>query len=226
MDQIIESGNYPFAWLDEIFEVTLNPEVTSVDQLGDEQLAFIETNITNELKRVIGSLKTTTFFLLNTEKINTVVRQYDFSLQELLSQALRNLAQYPDTDLIAAFGERVVIVLKQAKELLRARYARYFSEIEAKTEKPGVSKSILSKITCKLSVDQLAIILKAADEAKILMARSLSHVFQSIIPYLSTERIKNISWKSARSSTYKIEENDKAAAIAILELLIARIRKF
>ncbi|QKJ32843.1 hypothetical protein HQ865_24830 [Mucilaginibacter mali] len=79
---------------------------------------------------------------------------------------------------------------------------------------------------CRLSVDQIAIILKAADDIKLVVTRSFSQVLKSIVPFLSTERFKNFSWKSARSSSYKMEGSDKAVAIQTLEALIDKIKEY
>jgi hypothetical protein len=82
------------------------------------------------------------------------------------------------------------------------------------------------KILCRLTVDQVAIVLKAADEVRLLTARSFSLVLRTIVPFLSTERLQDFSWKSARSSTYKMEGSDKEIAIRALEALIEKIRQY
>ena len=84
----------------------------------------------------------------------------------------------------------------------------------------------LFKVLCRLSVDQIAIILKAADQLNVLVARSFSQVLRSIVPFLSTERFQDVSWKSARSSTYKMEGSDKEVAIKTLEALIRQISDY
>jgi hypothetical protein len=85
---------------------------------------------------------------------------------------------------------------------------------------------VVSKLLCKLSADQIGVILKAADDTKLLLASSLSVVFRSIVPFLSTDKIKNLSWDSMRKRTYHIEQIDKDVAIATLEKLILQIREY
>jgi len=51
-------------------------------------------------------------------------------------------------------------------------------------------------------------------------------VLKSIVPFLSTERFKDFSWKSARGSTYKMEDSNKTIAIKTPEALISRIRQY
>lgn len=83
-----------------------------------------------------------------------------------------------------------------------------------------------SKIECSLSVDQIALILRASDESRILKARSLSQVFKTIVPHLSTVQRKELSHDSMRSKSYCPEDRDKEIAIKTLERLISHIRDF
>lgn len=84
----------------------------------------------------------------------------------------------------------------------------------------------LLKVLCKLSVDQLAIVLRCVDELKILMSRSLNAVFKSIVPHLSTPCQENISYDSMRSKSYAVETRDKDVVIGILEQMINKIRGY
>ena len=90
----------------------------------------------------------------------------------------------------------------------------------------GKTQRIAYLLARGLSVDQIAIILKAADDIKLVVTRSFSQVLKSIVPFLSTERFKDFSWKSARSSSYKMEDGDKTVAIETLEALISKIRQY
>ena len=83
-----------------------------------------------------------------------------------------------------------------------------------------------SKIECDLSADQMALILRAADESRIIKARSMNLVFQRIVPYLSTAFKKNLSYQSVRSKSYNAEDKDKETAIAGLEKIIKKIRTY
>ncbi|MCV2484335.1 hypothetical protein OD917_05340 [Flavobacterium sp. SH_e] len=82
------------------------------------------------------------------------------------------------------------------------------------------------KLECDLSADQIAIILRAADEARIVKSRSMSLVFQRIVPHLSTAFKKDLSYQSVRSKSYNAEENDKNIAILTLEKMIRKIRSY
>ncbi|WP_199119236.1 hypothetical protein [Pedobacter sp. ASV28] len=82
------------------------------------------------------------------------------------------------------------------------------------------------KVVCSLSADQIAVVLRAADEAKVVVARSLNAVFKAIVPYLSTQKKKDISWQSVRTKSYDTETRDKEIAIAALEEMIKKIRDY
>jgi hypothetical protein len=83
-----------------------------------------------------------------------------------------------------------------------------------------------NKIRSILSVDQMAIILRAADELKIVTARSLSSVFRTIVPYLSTLNQENISFDSMRSKSYAAEIRDKEVVIHLLQQMITTIKEY
>jgi len=83
-----------------------------------------------------------------------------------------------------------------------------------------------SKVLCILSTDQTGLILRAADELKILIARSMNKVFKTIVPHLSTPYKENLSYDSMRSKSYTAEERDKKIAIETLEKIIEKIKEY
>lgn len=83
-----------------------------------------------------------------------------------------------------------------------------------------------NKVECILSTDQMALILRAADESRILKAKSMSHIFKTIVPYLSTLQKKELSYDAMRSKSYVAEERDKEIAIKALEQLIKHVKGF
>ncbi|MBD1362543.1 hypothetical protein IDJ77_01860 [Mucilaginibacter sp. ZT4R22] len=217
---------YPYAWLDEVIEVTLNPKKANVSELGIQQLLSIESKFDQELQNVLRNLKSVTFYLFSPKKIKAIVTHFYDSLRLLEQQAMENLAGYDDNQPLAAIGENLVLSLQNTAAALKKRYGKYV--IDKFTEDLVTPKQpiVISKILCKLSVDQIGIILKAADDAKLIIASSISVIFRSIVPFLSTENMKNISWNSMRKSTYHIEQIDKDVAIATLEKLILIIKDY
>ncbi|RKR05171.1 hypothetical protein C8C83_4504 [Flavobacterium sp. 90] len=83
-----------------------------------------------------------------------------------------------------------------------------------------------NKIECILSTDQMALILRAGDESRILKAKSMSHVFKTIVPHLSTSQKKDLSYNAMRSKSYVAEERDKEIAIKTLERIIKHIKEY
>ena len=83
-----------------------------------------------------------------------------------------------------------------------------------------VVKSNPFKVMVLLSVDQIGLLLRALDSLRIIKARSMNAVFQSITPFLSTPRTEQISWDSMRSKSYATEERDKEAVVKMLESVI------
>lgn len=82
------------------------------------------------------------------------------------------------------------------------------------------------KIKVNLSIDQIAIILRACDESHLLESRSMSFVFKQIIPFLSTPAKDELSFDSVRSKSYHAEERDKDIARKVLEKLISKIETY
>jgi hypothetical protein len=219
---IIEEQRYPFHWLDELAEVTLNPEKNNVEAFRPPELAAIRERLPEEFSRISATLKNQAFSLYSGDQVKIVAGHYDQAIRLLQQQVQINLAQYPASGLLRETSQQLLDLLHELYQSVHQRYQTYLSE-----PPPADPASVgLFKVLCRLSVDQIAIILKAADDLKLVVARSFSQVLKSIVPFLSTERFKNFSWKSARSSTYKMETSDKAVAIETLEALISKIREY
>jgi len=82
------------------------------------------------------------------------------------------------------------------------------------------------KVICSLSTDQTGLIIRAADELKILIAKSMSEVFKTIVPHLSTQNKKDLSYDGMRSKSYVAEERDKQIAIKTLQEIIKKIQGY
>ncbi|MGN6539852.1 MAG: hypothetical protein ACTHKY_03480 [Ginsengibacter sp.] len=82
------------------------------------------------------------------------------------------------------------------------------------------------KLKSSLSVDQMALILRAADEMRIIMAKSLSSVFKNIAPHLSTPQKEDISFDSMRSKSYSAELRDKEVVIQMLRQMIDKVKEY
>lgn len=102
-------------------------------------------------------------------------------------------------------------------------------ELDNVLSKRNINSSNLvleNKIQCTLSSDQMGLILRATDETRILKAKSMSQVFRTIVPYLSTPFKRNLSYQSVRSKSYNPEEKDKEFVIKTLEKIIKHIKEY
>jgi hypothetical protein len=100
------------------------------------------------------------------------------------------------------------------------------SRIDVQTKHIDATVASGNKIECILSTDQMGLILRATDESRILKARSMSQIFKTIVPYLSTPFKKDLSYQSVRSKSYNAEERDKEIAIQTLEKIIKKIKSY
>jgi hypothetical protein len=82
------------------------------------------------------------------------------------------------------------------------------------------------KVLCKLSTDQAALILRASNELNILIAKSMNHVFKTIVPFLSTPNKVDLSYDAMRSKSYVAEDRDKKIVIETLERMIKQIKEY
>jgi len=82
------------------------------------------------------------------------------------------------------------------------------------------------KIICDLSADQLALILRAADESRVVVAKSMTEVFKSIVPHLSTTRRETLSYTAVRSKAYNAEDRDKEIAVLALQRMTEKIKGY
>jgi hypothetical protein len=98
--------------------------------------------------------------------------------------------------------------------------------IDKKPNQTTVIDATSDKVLCKLSTDQTALILRASDELKILIAKSMNHVFKTIVPFLSTPNKVNLSYDSMRSKSYVAEDRDKKIVIETLERMIKQIKEY
>jgi hypothetical protein len=217
---------YPFGWLDEIIEIRLNPRHADAMAIGEEQVHVLQQEVPLELRRVWNSLKSQTFLILTQKRVQAIVIQYHDNLGQLHRQTLANMAGYPEGHPLNSLCGAILVQVESLQGQLRDRYGSYLAKEQVVSRQDPHPSEVLFKVMCHLSVDQIAIILKAADDIRLLTASSFSLVLRSITPFLSTERMKSFSWKSARTSTTKVEDHDKHVAIESLEALIRKIKTY
>lgn len=216
--EILQLAEYPFARLDEMVEMRLNPMAGwGTKEITQEDWTKIKALFISECDGIWANLKTLIFGLLSEEKIKIAISQHLLVITHLKKQINDNLSE-PTVAPCAGFDYTTLTdKLDRLESLIRARYEAYCA---------GGSPEIRHKILCTLSVDQIGLILKAADDTRLIQARSLSQVFKSIVPFLSTSNKTDISFDSMRASTYHPEASDKEKAIVALERMIGKIRDY
>jgi hypothetical protein len=214
---------YPFDWMDEVIEITLNPQVSEVDKIPAEQLTRLRQRFEQESAFIWRDLKNITFALPTPEQLSVIVKLHDNAVKLLLNQAQQNAKSYTPYEMLMNTGNEIMDTLETLKCRLTLRYAAFLQEplkdkglVRESTGKP--------KLTCTLTVDQIGLILKAADESRLIISTSLSMIFKTLVPYLATEIKDDLSWDSMRSNAYHPEKRDKEAAISALEKLITKIK--
>ena len=221
---IIGSEEYPFWWLDELVFIKLNPLVSDV-VLGDQPEELLE-RFRGELWDIFTILKGRTLSIMTPSDVRVLVEHYLDAGEALAVQARLNFAYYKEDSEVLEIAESLVKALTEFDEWIRIRYVKFLNNKKGKLKVLTMEKEVPFKILCKLSVDQIAIILRACDDNKVIVAKSLSIIFRSVAPYLSTDKMHDVSWPAMRKSSYQFERSDVEVVIVLLEKLIATIKEY
>ncbi|CAA9202413.1 hypothetical protein [Flavobacterium collinsii] len=222
---------YLLEWMDVTVTSTLNPSKTDLTMItpiqskaiikkANEQTFFIQSQFTmqvfsltkeKQIKILVGNYYSSLLFLL--DKIKEINNGNDFDRYNI---------KVVTTTLISCLDELITFI--------ESRFANYLEiplqSIEKKTNSTSVLNNPSDKVLCKLSTDQTALILRASDELKILISKSMNHLFKTIVPFLSTENKTDLSFNAMRSKAYAVEERDKEIAIETLERMIKQIKEY
>ncbi len=82
------------------------------------------------------------------------------------------------------------------------------------------------KIKWTLSADQIALMIRAADDARMFAGKSMNAAFKKLIPHFSSLQKDVLSPSAVRSKSYNAEENDKEVVITLLQKMITRIKEY
>ncbi|MCO6148974.1 hypothetical protein [Flavobacterium sp. NRK1] len=223
---------YSLEWLDALISVTLNPARQYRKELRAEDIAFLLENVSVESQQVEQELNDKVFALFKDNQVRHLVQKYHTALTHLKEQAMGylNRAAAAGPDPFRELEERIVSSVSNLLTFIEQRYSHYLSpatedlpEMPVVQLKPSHDRM---KIYCNLSGDQLALMLRAADEAQILKARSMNAVFKAIVPHLATAQRNELSADAIRSKAYSPEEPDRQACISALENMIRKIKDY
>lgn len=214
---------YPFAWLDELLEVRTNPDSIFYQAPAPAERALWEAEAATEITRIYRTLREQTFGLNAPSQLRPVVGQYLEAIDELGALAWQSRNACNEESDTAALLLQVIRLLSELKARILHRYERFLPE--SRKARPGEAAAA-AKLVCTLSGDQIGIILKAADDTKVLLSRSISLVYKTLIPYLATTHRTELSWQSVRSNSYHPGQGDKDAAISALQAMIGAIQGY
>lgn len=197
---------YPFAWLDELIEVTLHPAYLQLKAIAPKHLEEICGQLPGETREIEYSLKAQTFGLTNKSDIQAVVEQYYYAAKELRRQAVQNAAAYTHNALLVKTGKAILTALDELHQRISLRYQAYLPD--QSLSQPSSFPAMLYKLLIKLSGDQIGIVAKAAYQAGLIPAKSLREAFRLLAPHVSTERRSDLSAESMRSNSGRAEKPD------------------
>lgn len=226
---------YSLEWLDSLISVTLNPEKPYRQKLQDSDIASLVEKVPMEALQVQSELTVQLFALNKDSQVRHLVRKYYTALTSL--QGILVSYQSNPHSMAEQLSGLDVLILNCLTDLISfvgTRFAAYINPalpFSAEAKDSPAAKNITlpedkHKVLCTLSADQIALILRAADESQILKARSMNAVFKFIIPYLSTPYKETLSAAAVRSKAYNPEEADREAAVEALRKIIKKIQGY
>ncbi len=217
-------------WLDSLITGSLNPEKNDLNGLSDEDIYCIATRVKEEKERLLVNLKKQLFSLRKKKHAVFLVNQLHSSFIVLMNQVLKH--QKDQKLNRQSFGElysALISVFQESLSFIELHFIAYLKtdqSIHKKETEIIPEKNASQKLLCDLSVDQMALLLRSAEDLKIITARSINSLFKTIVPHLSTPNQDNISPDSMRSKSYVAETRDKEIAIQALEKMIKRIKEY
>lgn len=228
---------YSLEWLDSLVSVTLHPDKPYRQRLTSSEISMILEKVPIESLQVQAELTTQIFALNKESQVQHLVSKYHDALLNLRDAILSykdNAAFKPEQ--LEGLGGLLQSCMEDLINFIENRFGAYIKPPQP-TASPVQEKIALAqkqtaagddkhKVLCTLSADQIALILRAADESQILKARSMNAVFKFIIPYLSTPHKEDLSAAAVRSKAYNPEEADRDAAIAALQKIIRKIQGY
>lgn len=222
---------YSLEWLDSLISVTLNPERPYLERLQTADIELLAEKLPLECLQVQSELTGKIFSINKEEQVRHIVHKYHLGLTALssMSQGYESIAAF-GTPPLKSLLQKIAGCLKELLDFIEDRYGAFLNnepkqKVNDKQE-GAITNNPKYKIHCMLSGDQIALILRGADEAQVFKARSMNAVFKAIIPYLSTEHKENLSADSIRSKAYNPEETDREAAVAALQAIIRKIQSY
>ncbi len=191
-------------------------------------------NSIKEIRLVMDNLHTLDFLLVS---VNFNSHQF---VSYITNKIVDSVNEAPDKYTHLKLLEKIFNQLPQSSNLAFDPFAeniycylsRWFTSernIHRTKENTNIAKEgdkTQQKIKSSFTVDQLALILRAAYDKGIIITPSMNQLFRTVVPYLATSERDELSYNSMRSKSYNAEIKDKDATIAILHELVEAIKDY
>jgi hypothetical protein len=222
---------YLLEWMDLTVTSTLNPGKTDLTMITPIQSKAIIKKATEQTFLIQSQFTVQVFSLTKEKQIKILVGNYYSSLLFLLDKITEiNSSDDEHREHLKEVTATLISCLDELITFVESRFANYLNKPLPISEKKMCESSVIdsssNKVLCKLSTDQTALILRASDELKILISKSMNHLFKTIVPFLSTPNKVDLSYNAMRSKAYIFEERDKRIAIETLERMIKQIKEY
>lgn len=224
---------YSLEWLDSLVTVTLNPDRPYRSKITEADSILLSGKLPLEAFQVQLELNLKIFSLVKDSHVRHVVTKYHTVITSLRESVI-TYKENPEfkAETLSGLDLQVISCLEQLISFIEKRFGQYLEINDSGypgevAEKESIPKhpreNQRDRVLCTLSGDQIALILRAADETQVLKAKSMNAVFKAIVPHLATPHKDSLSASSIRSKAYNPEETDRDIAVRALESIIKKI---
>lgn len=214
--------DYIFKFYERLINITMEPAKASkldVNHLEHLNASALEQNLITK-ERLAKSL-------MRLKKASTT-RLHVKNYTTILSLLLKVCEEYEGHETYKKpFLHSFLLKIKDIViDLIDYLDQRFPSFVPGSTEPRGNKLEADFKIRTNLSVDQLALILRAAYDQGVIITKSLNNLFRTLAPFISSSERQQLSYSSMRSKSYNAEIKDKASTIAVLGQIANAIKNY
>ncbi len=119
-------GRYTLEWLDSLITVSLNPAITDVAAISDQEINSIIPRLGEEKSKQKSLLVNYVFGLTKEKQIELLLKQYHSALVVLLDQAMENLENAPDNrPAIKSVAHELIACVNELLSFIEVRFSNY-----------------------------------------------------------------------------------------------------
>jgi hypothetical protein len=222
-------GEYILRWFDILISDTLSPNRIELATVSKAQVALLRQIASTEKRQIADEINAIIFHSKKEETIRLLARNY-YTILNILLNTCAHYEQSPpfneNTNLRGLLLETKTHI-QEILSLIVERLSIYLpmGQFPESTGNP-IQGIAIPKLLFNLSVDQIAIITRAAFDTKVLKSKSLNELFRCIASHISTNQRTDVSYKSMRSKSYSIESIDKEVVLNVLQDIAEAVRSY